>query len=785
MSMESKQFAFLNPVQTFHDLEIPPNEVGDEDGQMYDLKPGDRYMIYTPDGRRYRIFSFKEWMQFDPTSRKMAVMRDVMSNNDITLTNAQIFKLEDDHRIAPMSEDMGGQRYVPGAFLNLSEDDRARAERAMVFVDAVYKERELRGQSSLPKPVMKRVLTEVAEARGEKPPSLSWLYDQLSKDAVGSTFNRPMNFAWKPGRGNRTPRISSIASEALRQATYAGWRLAKGTFHTVKEELKRLVLEVPEYRVACDEVLTKTGVIKFCDSTIQRHFANVDKYTQDLLRYGPEQAATRNRMYMTRNRPLYPLDQVDVDHFTLDIMVYDAKFPLAFGRPDLVAFRDRATGVVLGYSIAFGVPSFQTFLAGLEHAIFKKDPTRLPPGCSYPWHGLFKRLGVDNAKHFIGNSIERAAMAFGFEIVEFRPGEPWQKGAMEHLGSILNLNLVHNLPGSTGSSPEDRDLFDDEMEKAVPHISIQELRGFFDYYLSRIHHYTPRHGLDGDLCLQKGVPAELWEQGKRNSPERPMLDRTIFMQLGGESFDDLTVQKNGVTCDSIVYYADELIGIYTHSKNVRGKSGRQSTKYRGTRDPNDLGKLWIHDPHRNKMIQCHAVERDAGYANGLTAYQHRRIREYQLKRERFHNENLSLMEAKQTLHKRMMALIDEGRKKFDPARKLARFYNDNEQLHARGRVLQTAHVYSGERMDIMNPAKPMPPAPVNPRAVGIMPGGLSSAGEPAETFADIHGDPRIARDDAPLAPRKRGRPKKSSTPTEPETPDENDDIASDHDGWGE
>jgi hypothetical protein len=30
-------------------------------------------------------FVFKEWMQFDPTSRRLAVFRDVLSNNDMTI----------------------------------------------------------------------------------------------------------------------------------------------------------------------------------------------------------------------------------------------------------------------------------------------------------------------------------------------------------------------------------------------------------------------------------------------------------------------------------------------------------------------------------------------------------------------------------------------------------------------------------------------------------------------------------------------------------------------------
>lgn len=344
-------------------------------------------------------------------------------------------------------------------------------------------------------------------------------------------------------------------------------------------------------------------------------------------------------------------------------------------------------------------------------------------------------------------------------------------------------------------------MFDADAEKALPVLSIGELRGFFDYYLSRFHHYKPRAGLDGDLCCQAGVPALLWEKGIKDAPRRPIIDRTIFVRLGGEAFD-VTVQKNGVTCDSILYYADELLGIFTHSKNLRGKSGRQSTEYNATRDPNDLGRLWVHDPYRDVMIECQAVGRDAAYANGLKAYQHRRIRDYQLKRQREDEGNLGLMEAKQMLHKQMMALIEKGRKKVDPATKLARFYNDNEKLHSRGRVLAMAHVHAGDRMDILNPSKLMPAAVVNPNAVGVMPGSHAAPDAPVETFKELHGNPRPPEDVVAEKPAGKKRTKTAALPpadiaedpadtTGNETADEVTvtssikDIAAKHEGWGE
>ncbi|OWK23998.1 hypothetical protein AJ87_26915 [Rhizobium yanglingense] len=109
--------------------------------------------------------------------------------------------------------------------------------------------------------------------------------------------------------------------------------------------------------------------------------------------------------------------------------VYDDERGIGFGRPDLVLFRDRHSGIVIGWGYQLGPPSLETFLEGLLHAILPKDAGDLPPGVSYPWHGLPIMLGVDNAKHLIGMPAREAAIELGFQITPYRPGHPWEKGA--------------------------------------------------------------------------------------------------------------------------------------------------------------------------------------------------------------------------------------------------------------------------------------------------------------------------------------------------------------------
>lgn len=772
MTIRSKQFEFLNPVLTFADLEIPAREPGEIDGQYYEFKPGDMLQLFNESKRGYSIVRFKEWMQFSASGGKLAIFVRTETSEQIPLSNCQISKLEKAKRICPASPEKALNRLLPGSSLMLHEEELAVAKRAMEYVDAVYREWEIHGTNRIPKEATMRVLQEVANRRGEPRPGYTWIRDQILADENGTGFDRLMNFVYETRVGNQTLRFPQLVYDALQEAVWVGWSALKGTWKTVAEELARLAQKDERFVTVREHIVDELGRLKIGRTTIQTRFAAVDFYTRDLLRFGPEKAAVRNRLYLRRNLPFAPLDIVDVDYTTVDVVVYDEKFAVAFGRPHLLAFRDRATGVVLGRSISFSSPSFASYLEGLEHAIFEKDPAQLPPGCTYPWWGMFRRQGVDNALEFLGDSIEAASKVFGFQIVEYRPAEPWLKGALEHMFSTFNEDLFHGLPGTTMSSPEIRDLFDDGKPVAVPVISLGEMRGMLDYYLARHYHYTPRQGLHGDVTTWSGVPAELWTSKLKDAPRRPLMDRTLFARLGGET-SKVTVQSDGVRWDGIKYFHPELLAIYSHSENRRAKPGREATKYKATRDPNNLGRIWVEDPYRKCIVECDVIDRDAPYARGLTVFQHRQIRKYQLKLEREQQANVDLLQAKQALHEMMMKLISKGRKKHDPATALARFYSQNESLHRRGRVIEMARVTADGRMDIANPEVELPPATMNASAIAKTYGSMifddddeAEADDEAGTLTDIFGEivtePSV--EPPPAIGPERKQPKRKKSP---------------------
>jgi putative transposase len=685
--MASRHFEFLQPVATALDLELPRAEPDDYEGQLFDLKVGDRFTILTADKRRYSEVIFKEWMQLTIDSNKMAIFQRLENSELIPITNAVIGRLEKHGRIVPVNGD--GSRHMPGSSLALSDEDLAVTDRAMEYVDAIYLLWEERGSNNVPVELTMEVIEAVAARRNEPPPTYGWVRKQIISDANGSSFDRRMNFAPKPKRGNEKPRKSAIFYEALTEAVQLAWSIKNGTWKTARDELRRLVLEDESFLGARDEVLDAKGRVLIHKSTFSAHKRDVDKYTQDLLRYGPDGAELRNKNFVRRNRPEGLLDIVDVDHLDPDIVAYDERNPLVFGRVDIVAVRERLSGAYLGYGISFGRPSFQTFLNAFEFSIFEKDKRRLATGVAWPWYGMPKKLGVDNALHFLKDSMDGLSKALRFRIVEHRPAKPMDKGALERSLGSMNREVMHGIPGSTMWSPQIRALFDKDENLAVPVISLGELHAVVQHWIANVHSRTPHEGLHGDLLTSKGIPAEIWDRELKGAPNRPMIDRTIFARLGGIR-RKVTVQKDGIRCENIHYNAPSLSSIYLHPDNIRAQTGRENTKYDFTISANSVDTAWVVDPYLNRTIEVRAVETDAEYAKDMPFDTHKMVQKHRRKMEREAENDVTLLEARLDLHKTIMALIEKGRKKFDVVRLLARFVDRQGQYERHRQITELA-----------------------------------------------------------------------------------------------
>ena len=720
--MGMERFDFTKPAEGIVTQEnIPPTPPHGKCDQAFDMRAGDVYHIFAAGRMVFTPYQVEEWVNLGKPGDDMLVRLKSPRNALVMhLSNWQIAYLQKEGRIMPIgaaaAEARGGG--TPGYGLSIKGKRLEKAEWMLLYIDAVFKAFGDYCKGGRSRKIMEWAVKDLAEKRGETPPSMSALYEKLARLRKDRNFDRTAAVADHPRRGNQTPRKPNRAEQAVREAVedtiFIGgdWNGVKALLYGWSEPGGKYA-DLPN-------LVRKLGDVPpvFSDTTIQRRLAQVDRFTRHSLDYGDESAELAFADRIRQLRPDHLLDIVDVDHSTLNIVVFGEG--VAFGRPDLVLFRDRYSGIILGWAVTFGPPSYETFLEGLAHAMSPKDPDSLPEGVTYRWYGRPFRLGVDNAKHLIGMDIHGAARQLGMQTVKYRPGHPWEKGAEEHMFHILGVSLVERLPGSTTMSPDERMKFDEDRLKAMPQIDIAELNGFLAYYFAEIYNRAPHQGL-GPILTASGVPEDIWANGISKVPKRPVQDPSILVRLAGQT-REVGISDHGIIrWDNLEYQSAAANALKLSARHKRGEGKFHGSKYPATRDPADLSKIWVETPwEKGRFIEVPISGAYAAYATGLKAYQHKRIMEHHRAKTNEAANAPALMAAKADLMQRIVD-IHAKRQKHGTALKLARFMTKQATRIQRSRPVVVEDGVITQRLDLARPARAARLEPRSPMAKARMP----------------------------------------------------------------
>ena len=437
--------------------------------------------------------------------------------------------------------------------------------------------------------------------------------------------------------------------------------------------------------------------------SFQRLMAEMNRYAFDALRVGSRTARRKWAAYYERKRPELPLEEVECDHTTMDVRVFDEDSAILWGRPDIITFRDRASGVVLGFSIGFEQPSYASFMQGLRHAMYPKDFSNGPSGLlhGWPYFGRPKRLGVDNAFHFVGNDIRHACEELGIEKVEFRPGNPWLKGAQERLFGILN-GRIHNLPGATQSNVAQRKALAEVEEQ--PALTLRELECFLIKWFVDEYNVSDHEGL-GPLRSLKGNPARIWREKQHQISLDFLPGPDLFLARAGDT-DWRTITSKGIEWDYICYQSDKLNVIRTHHLHKPGSRNHPGTKYRVVRDPYDVGKITLRNPYDPDAPPIVAEAVRADYARGLTLHQHKvHIANWTAEQLRDAEDAVDLLMQVKDNAQRAIEAMRKQRQKADVAGLLAR-YVDGESRKARAALTRPEIVSEAASAAVIDPSEP-------------------------------------------------------------------------------
>jgi putative transposase len=282
-----------------------------------------------------------------------------------------------------------------------------------------------------------------------------------------------------------------------------------------------------------------------------------------------------------------PLDLVQIDHSKLDVIVVDEEQRLPIGRPWITLAIDVYSRMVLGFYISLDPPGAIGTGLCIAHAALPKETWLVKRGIvgSWPCWGFPARIHLDNAKEFHGEMLRRACEQYGITL-EYRPvAQPHMGGHIERLLGTL-LRALHELPGATFSSPQQRGSYDSEA-KAV--MTLGELERWLTEYIVGVYHAKRHRGI-GTSPLQRWTAGAFGDERGSGTGviDRPADEERVHLDF--MPFVERTVQAYGIAIDGIHYYSDVLRRFVGATANGR----RRSFLFR--RDPRDISSVYFWDP---------------------------------------------------------------------------------------------------------------------------------------------------------------------------------------------
>ncbi|MBV9570789.1 MAG: Mu transposase C-terminal domain-containing protein [Alphaproteobacteria bacterium] len=635
----------------------------------------------------------------------------------LNLTDREIADLQADGCFFVVSEagEPNQRRAQPVTPLNIGEDAHRENMRRLAYVSACKQHPDYCRSRRVLKPIIDEVAAKRREAAPlEKRPVFSTVISWITLwEKYGDTFGAAALAVRHDLKGWYGTRLAEYQLKAI-QAGIAVWlnrTTKKNAFATVLAEVARYEQEgIVDKSTLAPKFLDEEGHLRPPSiREFERRCNGVDPAVRDAMRIGMAYSRRSYRTYTTTRVPERPYQDVEVDDCTLDI-VLKHRDGVILGRPNLVVFRDRATGMILGWGFGYDQPSYASFLLGLKSATYGPDTSRFPKVKNKPfWFGRIETLYHDNALHQIGKSIEEASQQLGITLTRLQPRQPWLKGALEGWFRKLGIGIVHRLPGTTLEHVVARR---DHENLGEATLYVDQFEALLSEWICDIYNASPTK-LNGFIRgFDSGIsPLEAFRSKSKDYETDLLPDPELFVALAGQ-ITDRTIQNNGITIDHIIYEGPRLTQIIGNAQHQRKRTHGRSTKCKVARDPHNLGHIFVVDPYTNDRLEIHAVPAHLDYANHLTAIEHEIIlRNANAEKKQHEKISLKTLVKKKAELNAFGAKVATGDKFKTVQRKLARYFEGQRLREQRSKI----QAFASDGVDYLDAQQP-PTVPTVVRA---------------------------------------------------------------------
>ncbi len=371
------------------------------------------------------------------------------------------------------------------------------------------------------------------------------------------------------GRGRLDPAVEAILRETLQDFYLA--RPKRSEAALTREVARR-----------CH----RAGVRPPARNTIRARIERLDPGVVARRREGDQAARSLEPAAGAAPEPQRPLDLVQIDHTPVDLIVVDEAAREPIGRPYLTLAIDVFSRCVVGMVVTLEAPSATSVGLCLAHAVADKRPwlERLEIEADWPMTGKPRAIHLDNASEFHSEALRRGCEQYGIER-HYRPrGEPHFGGVIERLVGTA-MGMVHELPGTTFSNPQERGSYGSE---AAATLTLAELERWLALAIAGPYHQMV-HGTLGE------PPTARWADGVAWHGAPPTVSNPKAFLIDFLPVIRRTIRRTGFIIDHVTYYSD-ILKPWIARRDLLGR-------FVIRRDPRDLSRVWVLDPEGSCYVE--------------------------------------------------------------------------------------------------------------------------------------------------------------------------------------
>ncbi len=281
-----------------------------------------------------------------------------------------------------------------------------------------------------------------------------------------------------------------------------------------------------------------------------------------------------------------PLEQVQIDHTMVDLIVVDERDRQPIGRPYLTVAIDVFSRCLVGMVLTLEAPSTVSVGLCLAHVVCDKRPwlEKLDIEMNWPMSGKPKLLYLDNAAEFKSEAFHRGCEEHGIKY-DYRPvGQPKYGGIVERIIGTAMTMIHDELPGTTFSNPTQRGEYN---SCGMAALTLRELERWLTLAVGVYHgsiHSTLRK-----------PPASLWSEAVVDGFEPVVVIQTTAFLIDFLPIIRRKLTRTGFVVDHIHYYANVLKPLIARRNNF--------DKFIIRRDPRDISRIWVLEPEEKQYLE--------------------------------------------------------------------------------------------------------------------------------------------------------------------------------------